>query len=221
MARRFTITCVYKTAPVQQAQSFSVEQVYWLAEQVERFVSIPHDFVCLTDAVIKDVKTRPLWQNLPGWWSKMELFREFDEAFYLDLDTVLVGDISDMIEYPHQFTALRNLHHSKHKEIGSGVMAWSGGHRSLYEAFMRRPHHFMQVYTKPDRWGDQGFIQDHVEKIDRFQDIFPNRIESYKFDVKGDPKPETSIVCFHGKPRPWHVQKPWIPDTMSKREALC
>lgn len=205
------ITCVYKSAPVQQTQSYSIDHVYWLAEQVKQHVSIKHQFICLTDAKIPDIETRPLLHNLPGWWSKLELFRAFDSAFYLDLDTVLLNDISEMIIYPHTFTALRDLNKNRHNGIGSGVMAWSGGHKSLFQTFMKRHHHFMQAYNTAHRWGDQGFIQDNVQNVGKFQDLFPFSIESYKFDIETNPKPSTSIVCFHGKPRPWDVQKTWIP----------
>jgi hypothetical protein len=40
----------------------------------------------------------------------MELFgHDLGRVLYMDLDTVIVGPLDEMLAYPHQFTALNSL----------------------------------------------------------------------------------------------------------------
>lgn len=61
-----------------------------------------HKFVCLSNVEIDGVYTLPLIDNLPGWWSKVELFRPNNDLkgfiLYLDLDTLIVGNMKNLIE---------------------------------------------------------------------------------------------------------------------------
>lgn len=148
-----------------------------------------YDFVCLSDVDVPCERI-PLTENLPGWWSKLELFKLTGKVFYLDLDTVVTGDIRDMVEYPHRFTALRDF--GAADQLGTGVMAWEGDYSFLL-------HEFKDMY-----WNSQGDGHWLMRKrnrgelsVDYFQDLFPGRITSYKLH-----KEPGDIVCYHGKPRP-------------------
>jgi hypothetical protein len=50
----------------------------------------------------------------------------------------------------------------------------------------------------------------------RWQKTFPDQVISYKVHIKtakgGDrPLPKDArIVCFHGQPRPWQLNAPWV-----------
>lgn len=211
-----TIVCVLKSGGWQNRRmyvEYTPAHVRWLRDQMHRWVSVPFRFVCLTDHDrIPGVETVALRDDLPGWWSKMELFREFDDAFYVDLDTVIAGDISHMVEHPHRFTVLRNLSSRAANRIGSGVMAWRGDYSQLYRQFMADPQGHMAEYTKSAKWGDQGFIEFHQLERDYLQALFPGQVVSYKVDLnQGSPGPDHRIVCFHGEPRPWQVSHPWVP----------
>lgn len=210
---------------------YSPSQVRWLKKQVEENCKVPHDFLCLTDLPeIEGVKIRPLLGNYPGWWSKMELFNlcHLDlNVTYFDLDTVITGDITHIVEYvPDRIQVLKNLSTDSHKEkfgvspngrIGSGIMKWCGDYRHLRQAFQRNPKQHMETYVTSERWGDQGFIQDYVQGgWDYLQDTFPNQMVSYKYYMlrRGltDPPPGVNIVIFHGKPKPWEIEANWVPN---------
>jgi hypothetical protein len=111
-----------------------------------------------------------------------------------------------LVDYAHQFTALNNLSTPDAGRIGSGMMAWrAGAEAGLYEAFLRNPPAHMRKYVTSHCWGDQGFIRDHVKgKPAHWQTLFPGAVASY---VKGTPQEiqKASIVCFHGKPKPWEI----------------
>lgn len=214
-----TVACVLKSGGWRN-RSMRVEytpaQVRWLRDMVARHLRVPHRFVCLTDVPVQGVDTLPLRDGLPGWWSKMELFREFDDAFYLDLDTVLVGDITPLVTHAHRFTVLRNLSSKADGRIGSGLMAWHGDCSHLYAAFMADAQRHMAECTTSAKWGDQGFIQ-HQQAAhggwDCFQDLWPGAVASYKIDhiAALGLRPAHKIICFHGKPKPWEVRHRWVP----------
>ena len=210
------IVCVLKTGGWRNRHmkiEYRVEHVQWLARMVAKHVTVPHRLVCMSDVDVPGVETIPLLDNLPGWWSKIEMFREFEQAFYIDLDTVITGNIDHMVAHEHDFTVLRNLSSADKNRIGSGIMAWGRDLSDLYQQFMKDPARHMKECTTSARWGDQGFIQAHYAgHMDRFQDLFPGQVVSFKTDLNcGDPSPENKIVCFHGKPKPQDERRAWIP----------
>ena len=214
-----TIACVLKTGVWRNRHmrvEYGPDHVRWLRDQFPRYVGTAYRFVCLSDIPIAGVDVIPLRDDLPGWWAKLELFRELEDAFYVDLDTVIVGDITRMVKHPHNFTVLRNLSSKQKGRIGSGVMAWRGDYSHLYRTFMADPQRHMAECVTPAKWGDQGFIQ-HVQREhggwDHFQDLWPGRIQSFKTDLRyGDPRKDSRIICFHGEPRPWAAGKSWVPE---------
>lgn len=186
---------------------YTVEYVERLADGVR--AHLPNvEVVCLSDVPVP-VERIPLMHGWPGWWSKIELFRPglFDgPVLYLDLDTFIVGDLSEIGGHQHRFTMLSDFF--RPHAPASGVMAWSGDWSPLYRIFLRSPELYMRTYRIRDRWGDQAFIAEHLPvKVDRFQALFPGQILSRK--VGGD-RSNARIVCSHGRPRPHEVGwDPW------------
>ena len=182
-----------------------------LDEMIAHYVRGPYDFTCLTDVpdtIRPGINTRELRHMWPGWWSKLELFREFPHgAFYLDLDTTITGDITRMIQPTEGFWALRDFGSPQGSpRMGSGVMHWGRGFRRIYEVFSENPERLAMQYRTPAQWGDQAFIPVAMlpEQPRFLQDLYPGQIRSYKWGVLPHGlTPDTRIVCFHGKPRPW------------------
>lgn len=221
------IACVLKTG-VHNNQGviteYTPDVVRWLKRQCEQFVTVPFKFVCLTNLdKIQGVDTIKLNHNFPNWWSKIELFRpdifKGEKVFYMDLDTVIVGNIDHIVNYDHKMTTLSQMS-VFHKDptthlIGSGLMAWGQDMSYIYKAFMKSPKKHMKENITCDNWGDQGFIQRTLkEPSERFQLLFPRQIVSYKADLKlKDPTRHNRIVVFHGKPKPMELagKKSWVP----------
>ena len=200
MAAALTVTCVYKPG-----NGFTDEYVYRLREGIARHLQTPHRFVVLTNRRFEDFETIPLEPGVDGWWNKLALWRanQFTgRVWYFDLDTMIVGDITDIVEVPQEFAMLRDFYHPE--RAASGLMAWNADldWSHLTHGFTRQAS--AQYMTK-ERWGDQGWVSERL--LDRpllLQDQFPGRIASYKVERKKQGKmPDTaSIICFHGKPRP-------------------
>jgi len=201
-----TVACVLKTGGWRNRHirvEYGPDNVRWLRDQVVPHLGTAYRFVCLSDVPVAGVDTIQLQDNLPGWWSKIELFREFDDAFYLDLDTAIVGDITRMVKHKHRFTVLKNLSSREDERIGSGVMAWRGDYSVIYREFMACPERHMAECTTSEKWGDQGFIQSMRLHTDTFQALWPGRVVSYKLHGKDGYMPRNSrIVCYHGLPKP-------------------
>jgi hypothetical protein len=211
------VACVLKTGAWHNGlhrSEYRVEHVRWLKRQVARHLTLPHRFVCLSNVEIDGVETIPLTEGWPGWWNKIELFRhDLGRVLYFDLDTVIVGSLDEMAAHEHQFTALQALSKNQGRCLNSGLMAWQGPRLDVFEAFRDDAARHMRDCRVRGNWGDQGFLNRHVGHWDAWQEMFPGRVVSYKLHLKQrlPPPAGVSVVCFHGKPRPWEVNHSWVP----------
>lgn len=202
-----TVACVYKPGG-----GFSDEYVYRLRDGIAEHCNTPYKFVCLTNNRFKNVETIPLRNSRIGYWNKLELFRNdlFDgPVVYLDLDTIIVGDITDMLIHPHKFTAGLNFKAKHGRSLASWFLGFDGREDYSYlidEYKPSTPEEYSQDWS---RWGDQGFIQNNLRREWQSLDEigFANRYASYKWHVRrpGKVPDGCDIVCFHGKPRPHEV----------------
>lgn len=209
-----TVTCVLKSGG-----DFRPEHVAALKRGVKKHLTVPHLFCEMTDGP----GCVGLLHNLPGWWSKMELFRPnvFDgPVLYFDLDTVIVRSIDALAKYSGQFAMLADFYEPS--RFQTGIMAWTPGPHTdyLWERFIVDPARTIKRFR-----GDANYLRAIVEpRPDVLQDLFPRQIVSYKRDVLlskassfVDPRTwrvpdEASVVCFHGQPRPWKTPL-WEMDT--------
>lgn len=175
---------------------YTAEHVALLRKQVMRH-NPAAEFICIGDDDLEN--------DWPGWWSKMELFKMKGPLLFLDLDTIVTGDLSGLFDVvkKNPFVILRDVYRGKTdvRAMQSSVMGWSGDVSVLYEAFKAGHDKYMSLYH-----GDQNFIEDYWPLSDPvfFQDIIPNALQSFKVDVRGRGiHPDCKIVFFHGNPRPW------------------
>jgi hypothetical protein len=193
-----------------------VNKLFW---GFKRNTTVPFDFHCFTEKpeeIHPDVFTHSLPHHLPGvgWWQKLYLFSKEipvkGRIFYVDLDTLITGNVDDLISYDKGFVCLRDLflarmsHNYRDKfgtakeAVGSGVLSWEAGrHSHLWESFMRNP---IAAVRSLHPHGDQKWIQKHEPKRTYWQDIFPNRMVSFKVHCRNGLAKNARIVCYHGKP---------------------
>lgn len=214
--RPLNIVCVLRSGGV-----YNAKYVNALANAVKRHVSVKHKFVCLTDnaeGFNSNVdKIISLKHNFPKWWSKIELFRDDlfvnEQIFFIDLDTVIINNIDNIVQYSGDFCGLRDFYHLV--TLGSGLMSWKQEKMThVYHRFLEKSTYIMN--NSPG--GDQQFIDSVKPSIDFFQDKYHNQVVSFKKHcVAGNSKivniPKAAkIVCFHGVPKPHDILDPSIAD---------
>lgn len=168
-------------------------------------------FACLSDIDL-DCERIALTENLPGWWSKLEMYkpREWGEGIerivYFDLDTIIKGPIEFFNELlsEDRLYALEDWYHPD-KTANSSIVSFRPGQCDhIWEKFSEDPRKYIQIGQRSGmwNWGDQGFLTHHFESnIYLLQPRFPDRIVSYKTSTKAM-REKASVVCFHGNPRP-------------------
>jgi hypothetical protein len=197
---------------------YSKVHVAFLKEQLAR-VAPDMKLVCLSDQSTPAHVTIPLRHGWKGWWSKMALFAPDigGDILYCDLDTLLVGDLSPLAALKRT-TVLRDFYADRRTDIGpnpigSGLMFLTEADRAeIWKAWFTNPGQWM---TLAGRLGDQFVIGDIIGgTADRFQDVLQGKVCSYKAHIRdaglSAPPPGTSIVCFHGRPRPWACSDAWV-----------
>lgn len=226
---------------LRQSKDFTAKHAQWLSKQIKG-----HRFICLTDAKhIPGVETAPLLYDWPGWWAKIELFNPNhpiigkEDILYFDIDTVITGDISELAKVKN-FTMLNDFLevNSEHPAPASGVMFIPADKKHLaWEKFNSDPDAIINSNCPPPYHGDQGFIGSVYKNADRWQNILPRKIISYKVDIAtkdmigfnpslslgsstGKVPLDAVVVCFHGNPRPWKTGFSWVP-TFSLKEKVC
>jgi hypothetical protein len=214
MVARRTVAVVLRTLSRTGKGTYGPDNVRWIRRQVEKHVNCLHRFVALTDITVSGVDCIQLKNDWPGWYSKLELFSLLEPpCFYLDLDTVIVGDVTHLATCPHAFitTSFRSPKRNK-PCVNTSIMAWNRDLSALPRLFKTAPEKFMAHHVSNESWVDQGFVQEHAYPDALFEEQFPGQILSFRNDLRqGDPTPDCRIVLFHGKPKPQDVKRQWIP----------
>ena len=167
---------------------YDMSHVERLAEQVEKHLTLPHDFSLITVS------------DKPGFWAKVDLFQPGwckNRTLYLDLDTTIVGSLDEIAEFPHQFASIKDYQHPL--TMNSSVMVWDAGEGdAIYNNF--RPAVMKQFH------GDQGWISHTMPGAARFPREW---CVSYRQSVQstGIVPDDARVVVWHGQPKPWQVKE--------------
>ena len=200
---------------VKWGDKYGPEWVYRLHDMVLRHLTLPHNFVCMTDKPIPDISCVPCTEGLPSWWSKVGLFRPglFPGLnLYLDLDVVLTDNIDRMViandreglvVAPDDFSyslvnPKRGLGSDMRRLLGgsgtvnSSVMIWrDDAGRAVFEDFEAEK---MQEVHGDQNWITQALWPDNLALLEG------DYVCSYKYHVQRG-EPVRPVVVFHGEPK--------------------
>ncbi|MBZ7921657.1 hypothetical protein LAC81_07665 [Ensifer adhaerens] len=133
----------------------------------------------------------PADENLIGWWWKVWLFSAGIPFLYLDLDCVVVGDITSLHRPDRSLTILKDPWQAG---FNSSVMSTDGSLTRIWQSFkvsnaMKEMH------------GDQDWITEQVPDAALYQD---GLCRSFKAEMQEFDRPpaDCRLVYFHGKPKP-------------------
>ena len=207
-------------------ECFTEKQVQVLARQCEKYAPLD-DFVCITPVEVPGVECWKPKFKWPGWWHKYETFAPHihGTVLYVDIDTVIRGSLEDIVAVK-KLTLLRDFY--RDGKTPSGGFMRRGPPRSeglqaslmvlpeedraeIWEDWMKNPSAHMQRLGLK---GDQPMLEKHfLHRAQRWQDVVPGQIVSYKVDCCGGNEFQTPavpadarLVVFHGLPRPWDTE---------------
>ena len=192
---------------LRSSAEYTPEKVLIVQSMVRQNLTIPHEFICLSDVEIPGVKTIPLKHKWKGWYAKMEIYRnDLPEGprLYLDLDTAIVSNMDSVVEAAgacgKPFVILRDFYRGQINpySMGSGFMYWNADFSFIYDSYVKNP---IEI-----QGGDQVILQRLVNfRVVAFWQDITEGVCSFKVHVRplGYVEPKYAVVCFHGKPRPW------------------
>lgn len=218
---------------------YGPEYVNRLYAGIKRNTSLRFRFFCFTDdkkgirpeVVSLDLKYASL---LDSWWNKLWLFSDEmplvrgQKVFYVDLDTLITGDIDQLLMYtPNKMMVLKDFYHGIAQtagKLGSGLMSWKHGHYNmLWNEFIKDP---VVIAQGLHPYGDQKWIEQKLgDDVYYWQDIFPDNVVSFKVHCQNGLPKDARIICYHGRPsipesasstvRDWKwkvTPQPWVLD---------
>jgi hypothetical protein len=144
---------------------YTAEWVDKLQRGVERNLTIPHRFICLSDCPVNCERIE-LVSGDYGFWSKMQLFKPgvlSGPTLYIDLDTVICNNIDQVVKniqgqnFVMWIEADKNIH-------SSAFMYWQGDHSYLWDIFTSKTvHQWEALYSAPPLYGDQAIISENTK----------------------------------------------------------
>lgn len=224
-------------APLRTYRSqFSAEHVNVLAAMVRRNFPHDHEFCCVTDqpkGLDSAIRVVPAWNDFaavqnplgahqPSCYRRLRAFHPeigavLGERFVsLDLDTVIVGDLSPVWNRPEDFviwgeTDRRSFYN------GSMWLMTAGARPRVWTDF--DPHTSPQQAAAAGKFGsDQGWLSYCLGPGEATWTT-ADGVYSYNVHLRNkgsEPKPlpaDARLVCFHGGTDPWSArarQLPWV-----------
>lgn len=221
-----TVVCWRWRSPVGYRSTFGPETVYALKEMVRRHLHVPHRFVCVTDRPeeLRGVETIQLWEDCaaipspfgrhnPSCYRRLKLFapdagKVFgDRVVSMDLDTVIVRDITPLFDTDVDFKIWGCSDYPKQWFNGSLFMLKTGSHPEVWTSFDEETS--PEIAKRAGCFGsDQAWMRYVLgSKMPVWNEA--DGVFSFRKHLAphGDYLPENArIIFFHGKIDPWHAR---------------
>lgn len=228
---KITVLCV------RFGTKYGREYVERLRNMVARHLTVPYEFVCLTDDPYPIEGVRNIIIEVPPykklWWCKVHMFDPSlpisGRILYLDLDVVICNNIDKLVTMGNSmFYGIRDFNRKFHPQwnyLNSSVLSWTHQFQSIiWDKFKADPAGAQTLQ------GDQDWIW----KVSRDKLVFwPDEwIQSYKWEIRNRSEltidvgkrkfknvrndvtvsPNCCIAVFHGDPNPDAVTDSFVLD---------
>jgi hypothetical protein len=215
---------------VRMGARYPVEYVTKLRNMVERYSPLPVTyFYCVTDQPeqVPGVTNIAASPGLPRWWQKMVLFehdwRRGLRVVYLDLDSVVVNDLTPLLNVGAGFATCANFTRARQHDAGVKI-TWPCRYGSCvvvlndcysnatFRRFvaMREDPSWM---TRYEPYGDQMVMEVLDPDAALLQQLMPPgfflHYKALSF-FQDAPPPEASIIVFGGQTKPHNCTVPWV-----------
>jgi hypothetical protein len=214
---------------LKHGTKYSAEYVNKLYSMVNRNLSLPYEFVCLTEdshGLHKEIRVIDLPKNnLEGWWYKPTVFDPSLELngtiLFIDLDVIIFNNLNKFFKYDiGKFCIIRGF--KKNNKHGMNSSCFRFETNSLNAQFFEFMKNSASIMSRLD--GDQDWMQEAISDYSFWPDKW---LMSYKwemvdtknikninenhYEVSVDPlyHKETAIAVFHGYPKPHQISNDW------------
>lgn len=179
-----------------------VEKLY---RGVKRHIQSPFRFVCFVDQDYdfnEPIESIRLEDPHHDWQSLMELFRLEGTVLAMGLDTVVTGDLTEIMSYRGALALTKDKYLSG--IVCNGVMLFNDG-PAIYKRFRQDPERrYAKLGAHPSElaWLRQNYKGRN--QPDYVDDLFPGQILHYNWHIpKGDyDESNVRIVYFAGRTKP-------------------
>jgi len=221
-----TVAC-WKWHGWRRKDFYGHEHVNALHRMVQKYLKVPHRFVCFTDNPKGiECETQPIWGihdvGVPEdrancfrrlrFWSEEGKKLVGDRVLSLDLDIVIRGDITHLVHTEEDFKAAWGTVADMNGSIwlyrtGTRQDVWDDLNKHTYDSLQ---WHNQQVRHKQGKiplvGSDQAWLSmkyDHIPTWTKEDGIYHFR----PLFMNNEPLPDNcKIMCFPGKNKPWHVE---------------
>ena len=197
------------------------QYVNTLYNMVERNLSLSFKFVLFSNLKIDRLKSG-IYQRtfyppsmkgcLPRLWMYSPMAGLEGQVLALDLDVIITGSLDEMCSYDGEFCVRSKFAPGMaHKADGDIIGFKAGTRENFWKTFASAPMWAEKQTGGRERW----FYRANDSCKDRWQDLYPGQIISYKRHVKRNKGrlPEGArIVSCHGRPRPHEINEQWAKD---------
>lgn len=222
---------------VRFGNKYGREYVERLRNMVSRHLTIPYEFVCLTDDPLPFDGVRsiiqPHAQYSKAWWHKVHMFDPSlpirGRIIYFDLDVVIHSNINKLAEDAGDtFYGIRDFNRKFNpswNKMNSSVLSWRHGtYREIFDQFNDNKKSAMRLHgdqdwiyqiagSKMKYWPD-SWIQSYKWEIRSRNEVDLTKRENRTFKTVINPAipNDCCVTIFHGEPKPENVLDPYVVD---------
>lgn len=212
---------------------YPAQYVNILYRAVQRNLSLPHRFVCLTDnpeGLLPEIEALDLpragipdsfWTD-KGIWGKLAVFQPNlhgleGRALFLDLDMLIAGSLDELFTYKedHPFVSVGGARRWREvTETDPALLSTTafrfdlGSQPHILDGFLRDPETIKTKYVL-----EQKYVQSAVDDwayfprgwVVSFKRQLRRPIVADWFLEPRKPDPSVKCVSFHGDPNPWDM----------------
>ena len=223
---------------LKHGEKYNFDYVNRLYNMCKRHCSLNFNFACLTEnpsGINPNINILPLPKaELYGWWYKPYLFsQDFPldgNLLFFDLDIVIIKNIDNLWSFsPNKFCIIKDFNRVNipnwNKMNSSVFKLRKGSYPHVWENLKSdwkqtsRMHGdqdwiYKEMSTQSYEFWPDDWIQSYKWEIRNKNDIIRSQNNKRVFRTKENPKikDSTSILVFHGEPKPNEVEDPIVVD---------
>jgi hypothetical protein len=206
---------VLTVVSVWSGNKYNSDYIKNLSWGLAEHLNCAYNFVCFTDASIIPAIDGVKFCQLPKlsfvlkhpWWYKIWLFGADSgltgKVLYLDLDIMIVSNITKFVEFSGDFLGIRDFTRVTYKSTrttNSSMLFWNHEkYHRVWDKFQQYPEQIQSKFA-----GDQNYISDELRsEITWWPDSWAI---SYRWEfLKSGTQKETAVIVFHGSPKPHEI----------------